>query len=263
MNGSEKSSAVLDAMRLGFSPARVMRFSTSLVLHPETLIIRAKSEDETKEQPLLICLHSPRMTEFQFAQKARGLTRLHAHFAYPQGMHPHEVDLGGARTVCYAWCHYTGDNPAFRESLDQAIAYLDKIVETLLDQLPTDRSAIYLLGSEGASLLASIYGAARSEIFAGVITLAGQLHSEILADFLPEKRRLPMLAIHNRREKFMRSGETARRLDEIRALGVPVDLQITSGNYDEWQEEESIILSWLAKTGNLTYIDEETYLSRT
>lgn len=262
MNGSGKSLAVLDAMRLGFSPNRVERFSTSLLLQPETLIIRAESDDAEKEQPLLICLHPPRLTEFQFAQKARGLTRLHAHFAYPQGMHPHEVDLGGARTVCYAWCHYTGDNPAFRESLDQAIAYLDNVVERLLDELPTDRRAIYLLGNEGASLLASIYGVARSEIFAGVITMAGQLHPEILADFLPEKRRLPFLCVHNRREKFMRSGDIARRLDEIRATGITVDLEITGENYDEWQEEENIILSWLAKTGNLTYTKAETYQVR-
>ncbi len=257
MKGSETNSAVLDAMRLGFEPKRVGRFSTSLVLQPETLTISAESDNPDQEYPLLICLHPHTLTEFQFAQKVRSLTQANIHFAFPQGLYPHEVDLGGARTLCYAWCHYTGDNPLFRRNLNRAIDYLDEIIETLLDKLPTDRRSIYILGMDSSSLMAATYGLARNEIFAGIITAGGALHPEILNNYLPEKRRLPFLCIYNQRNKIVRSGDIARQVKDLEAMGFPVNLRVSGDSYDGWVDDKEVILSWLVQHGNIEVVEEE------
>ena len=78
MNQTEGTSAIVDALRLGLEPKRVQRFTTEFTLYPETMTIQATEDGES---PLLICLHPPRLTEFQFAQRMRELTRLEAHLA--------------------------------------------------------------------------------------------------------------------------------------------------------------------------------------
>lgn len=249
MSRMDGGSAVVDALRLGLEPERVGRFVTPLTLHPETLTIRSAIKQES---PLLICLHPPRLTEFQFAQRMRGLTALQAHLAFPCGLHAHEVDLGGARTVGYAWCHYTGDNPSFRESLSLAKDYVDQVTNRLIEDLPIDRRAIFLLGAEGATLFAAIHAVARSDIFAGVITISGMILPEVLTDCMPEKRRIPFLCIHRRGERMARPGEIGgRRIEDLRQMGFPVDCEILRGGFDPWEEEQTLILSWLSQKAGI------------
>lgn len=244
MNQTDGASAIVDALRLGLDPKRVRRFTTEFTLRPETMTIRAPEDEES---PLLICLHPPRLTEFQFAQRMRELIRLDAHLAFPRGLHAHEVDLGGARTVGYAWCHYTGDNPAFRQSLALACEYLRRILERLLEDLPVDRRAIYLLGAEGGALAAAVCGVSHSDAFAGVITIGGRILPEVLVDHLPEKRRIPFLCIHSRRGRNLATAETRKHIADMRDLGFPVDFELLRGDAEPWHDEENLVLSWLSQ----------------
>ncbi len=248
MDRTGELSAVVDAMRLGLEPNRVTRFKTQLSLYPETLTIRAESDEE---RPLLVCLHPPRLTEFQFAHRIRRLVCLDAGLAFPRGLHAQEVDLGGARTVGYAWCHYTGDNPPFRAGLAQASEYMDRVMERVLDELPVDRRAIYLLGGEGAALFASLHAVSRSETFAGVILVGGLLLPEVLADLAPETRRIPFLCIQRRRSRPQRAGESTRRIEDLRGLGFPVDLEMLTGDSEPWHEEEALVISWLSQKAGI------------
>ncbi len=254
MDDSGRSSATVDALRLGLEPKQVQRFELTVELKPETLILQA---EQGTEMPLIVCLHPPRFTEFQFAQKIRGLTDLHAHLAFPRGLHAHLVDLGGARTVGYDWCHYTGDNPSFRRSLETASEYVDRVMEQLFDRLPVDPRSIYILGAEGGALFASIYAVARSETFAGVMTIGGYLLPEVLADHMPEKRRIPFLCIHRHRGRTHRRDLSGPRVEELRRLGFPVDQEVLRGDFEAWQEEEAMILSWLHLKRGIG-IDRET-----
>lgn len=248
MNQTEGTSAIVDALRLGLEPKRVQRFTTEFTLCPETMTIQATGDGES---PLLICLHPPRLTEFQFAQRMRELTRLEAHLAFPRGLHAHEVDLGGARTVGFAWCHYTGDNPAFRDSLATASVYVERILERLLEDLPVDRRAIYLLGAEGGALMAAVCGVSHSDAFAGVITIGGRILPEVLVDHLPEKRRIPFLCIHSRRGRNLATAETRKHIGDLRNMGFPVDFELLRGDAEPWHDEENLVLSWLSQKAGI------------
>jgi predicted esterase len=254
MNQPEGTSAIVDALRLGLDPKRVQRFATEFTLYPETMTVRAP---EDQESPLLICLHPPRLTEFQFAQRMRELSRLSAHLAFPRGLHAHEVDLGGARTVGYAWCHYTGDNPAFRESLATASTYLQRILVRLLEDLPVDRRAIYLLGAEGGALTAAVCGVSQSDAVAGVITIGGRILPEVLADHLPEKRRIPFLCIHSRRGRNLATADTRKHIADLRDMGFPVDFELLRGDAEPWHDEENLVLSWLSQKAGVPVLEAD------
>lgn len=249
MNPVERGSTIVDALRLGLEPERVERFTTSVTLQPETLIIRSSKRDE--DAPLVLCLHPPRFNEFQFAQKARGLTTLQAHIAFPRGLYPHLVDLGGARTVGYSWLHYTGNNPAFHESLAVASDYLDRVMDQLLNELAVDRRSIYLLGAEGASLCAALHAVRRSTYFAGVVAIGGDVFPDLVLEEAGESHRIPMLWIYNRRGRIARSGDARSRADELNQAGFAVDLDFLHGDDAPWHEEEALIISWLSQKAGI------------
>ena len=244
MDHPQGDASAFNALRLGLDPNRVQRLKIPVTLEPETLVIRRLAEEPS---PLLICLHPARTTEFQFAQGLRGLICLQTHLAFPRGLHAHEVDLGGAQTVGYAWHHYTGDNPAFRESLAFAIDYLDRVLGQLLDELPVDRRAIYLLGAGDGASTAAIFAVARSEIFAGVLAIGGRIQPEVLSDFMPETRRIPFLWLRSRKERGTRAEQAKSACKELRRMGFPVDLELLQQDGEPWQEEEGALISWLSQ----------------
>ncbi len=257
MDPREPSSVVVDALRLGLNPDQVRRFTIPVTVQQDVFTIRAAIEGDC---PMLLCLHPPRLTEFQFAQKVRDLFKLRAHLVFPRGLHAHLVDLGGARTVGYDWCHYTGDNPAFRRSLKTASEYVDRVMAESLARLPVDRRAIYLLGTEGGTLFAAIYGAARWEMFAGIITVGGHLLPEVVAENLPEAQRVPFLCLNRRRLRPARFREEPspgpNRIDDLRRLGFPVTHEVLRGDLPPWQEEVGVIVSWLTQKAGFE-VDQE------
>lgn len=248
MNRSGSSSTVVDALRLGLDPVRVGRFETEITQHPETLVIRTGPGENA---PLLICLHPPRLTEFQFAQKARGLTALSAHLAFPRGLHAHLVDLGGARTVGYSWIHYTGNNPSFRQCVEEASDYLDRVLDQLLEELPVDLRSIYILGAEGAALFAGLHAVSRADRFAGVIALAGEIYPDLVAEFSVESSNMPVLWVQGRRSRNVRNGLVRQQADELRNYGFAVDVMLLQGDDAPWHEEESVIIEWLSRKAGI------------
>lgn len=249
MDPSSKSSDV-EALRIGLDPSQVRRFSTPMTRYPETLIIRSSDE----QAPLMICLHPPRLDEFQFAQRLRDLTQLPVHLAFPKGPHPHLVDLGGARTVGHDWCHYTGNNPSFHKSLEDASEHFDAVVARTLEELPVDRRRIFLLGAEGTSLFASLYGVAHTTTFAGIITISGQTLPDLIAETMSETERIPFLCLSRRRSRGFRREENAARIPQLEALGFPVDHVTLLGDKSSWEEETEHITAWLTEKADLPVV---------
>lgn len=253
MDPTETRAAVIEAMRLGLAPDQARWITIPVTLQRDIFTIRASVPGDC---PLLVCLHPPRLTEFQFARKVRDLCKLQAHLVFPRGLHAHLVDLGGARTVGYDWCHYTGDNPSFRESFRAASDYLDRVLDVALSQLPVDRREIHLLGSEGGTLFASAYGVAREEMFASIITVGGQILPDLIREMAPPQRRVPFLCLNRRRPRGSRfreeaSGGGSTRIEDLIELGFPVDYEILRGDLPSWEEEVGIILSWLTQRAGL------------
>lgn len=244
MDRSLTDSAALCAMRLGLEPTRVSCFALTVTIEPSTLVIRSSAEGPA---PLIVCLHPARMTEFQFAHAMRGLVALRAHLAFPRGLHAHEVDLGGAQTVGYAWFHYTGDNPSFRESLVQADTYLDRVIRQLLEELPVDRRAIYALGADDGAAMAAAHACAHAASFAGIVAIGNRLRPEILADCAPESRRLPFLWVANGKQRPPRGIHPEERSAELREMGFSVDFEQLSSEQDSWSEEEDAVIAWLTQ----------------
>lgn len=254
MDPTSRTSDV-EALRIGLDPKLVRRFSTPMTLYPETLTIQNRASEG--EAPLLICLHPPRLDEFQFAQRLRDLTQLPLHLAFPRGPHAHLVDLGGARTVGYDWCHYTGNNPSFHESLAIASAHFDAVVARILEELPVDRRHIYLLGAEGTSLFASLYGVAHAAVFAGIMTISGQTLPELIADQMTAGGHIPFLCITRRRSRGYRREENAARIPQLEALGFPVDHVTMRGDRSAWDEETEHIMTWLVEQADLPVVLQE------
>ncbi|MBD3237081.1 MAG: hypothetical protein GF330_10280 [Candidatus Eisenbacteria bacterium] len=247
MDRSHGDSAALYALRLGLDSARVSSFRLPVTIEPATLVIRSTAEPA----PLIICLHPARMTEFQFAHALRGLVALRAHLAFPRGLHAHEVDLGGAQTVGYAWFHYTGDNPAFRESLAQADAYLSRVLERLLLDLPVDRRAIFVLGAGDGASLAAAHANAHAERIAGVVAIGSRLRLETLAQAGESARRLPILRLTDRRKRTAREVSPEVRSAELHELGFAVDLEEIRTSQDSWNEEEGAVIAWLTQKAGI------------
>jgi hypothetical protein len=195
MNRSAAAATSVQALRLGIDATRVLRFALPVTVEPETLVLRAAVDGPA---PLLLCLHPARMSEFQFALRLRDLAQAPIHVAFPRGLHAHEVDLGGAVTVGYAWCHYTGDNPAFRESLAGAMTYLDRVSAHLHERLAVRRDAVFVLGAEDASLPALVYAVGRSDEIAGAVAIGGRVLTEIVAERAAGPRSPRFLCIDDR-----------------------------------------------------------------
>jgi len=249
MDRSLAGSASVQALRLGLEPWRVMRFALPVTLEPETLVLRGVQPEPA---PLLLCLHPGRLTELQFAQRLRDLTQTSLHVAFPRGLHAHEVDLGGARGIGYAWCHYTGDNPAFRESLTGAITYLDRVKTQLLERLPVRTDAIFVLGAEDAALPATAYAAARCDRIAGAITVGGRVLPDLIAELTAGDRRLRFLHIDDR-VRWMRHPPRGRgpapghEVEALRALGFTVEVEAVPADVEPWIDTASRVAAWLSR----------------
>ncbi|MCK4412230.1 MAG: hypothetical protein KAY32_01670 [Candidatus Eisenbacteria sp.] len=239
--------AVVQALRLGLEPERIEQMVTPVTIEPETLIIRSASADPV---PLLLCLHPSRLCEFQCAQKLRDLEQLAAHIAFPRGLHAREVDLGGARTVGYAWYQYTGDNPAFRQSLSAAAAYLDAVLARLREQLALQDERFYVIGIEDAAMLAIIFALRHAPHCAAVAAIDGQLHPEVIDEFTGAAESLPLLRMRHRIPTPR--GEQAAESEALRALGLSIDEQIVHTYEKRWEEEAGMLISWLSQSAGLT-----------
>ena len=249
MDRSLAGSASVQALRLGLEPWRVLRFALPVTLEPETLVLRGPDPEPA---PLLLCLHPGRLTELQFAQRLRDLTQASMHVAFPRGLHAHEVDLGGARGIGYTWCHYTGDNPAFRESLAGAITYLDRVKTHLLERLPVRPDAIFVLGAEDAALPATAYAAARCDRIAGAITVGGRILPDLIAELAARDRRLRFLHIDDRvrwlrRPPRLRTPAPGHDAEELRALGFTVDIEAIPADVEPWIDTASRVIAWLSR----------------
>ena len=94
---------------------------------------------------------------------------------------------------------------------------------------------------------AAIFGVARSEIFAGVLAVGGRIQPEVLSDFMPETRRIPLLWLRSRKEHGTRAEQAQSACEELRKMGFPVDLELLQQDAELWQEEEGALISWLSQ----------------
>ena len=128
-------------------------------------------------------------------------------------------------------------------------------MEVALAELPVDRREIHLLGSEGGTLFASAYGVSRGEMFASIITVGGQILPDLIRELAPAQRRVPFLCLNRRRARTGRGREEAsggpNRVEDLLALGFPVDHEVLRGDSPSWEEEVGIILSWLTQKAGL------------
>jgi hypothetical protein len=249
MNRSPASAASVQALRLGLDASRVLRFALPVTIEPETLVLRCAEEGPA---PLLLCLHPARMTELQFALRLRDLSQAPLHVAFPRGLHAHEVDLGGARGVGYSWCHYTGDNPVFRDSLACAMTYLDRVQAHLIERLPVRRDAVFVLGAEDAALTATAYAAARRDQTAGAITIGGQMLPDMIGELTEGDRRLRFLHIDDRvrwlrRPPRIRGPMSRHEAEELRQLGFPVDIEAIPSDVDPWIDTVGRVVAWITR----------------
>ncbi|MBP7669178.1 MAG: hypothetical protein KA123_01180 [Candidatus Eisenbacteria bacterium] len=243
MDSSFHDRLAVQAMRLGVSPADLLRLSIPVTLPAETLVLKSSSAPA----PLVICLHPGRLCEFQCAQRLRDLVRLRAHIAFPRGLHPQEVDLGGARTVGYGWYHYTGDNPAFRSSIAAAAEYIERVLDRLFAELPVRREAVFLVGAEETSLLSVVLAMRRPSAIAGAVLFDGSLPSEVLADLAPEARTTEFLRVRRSMRWPVQRPPADRGADELRRLGYPVELHLLETSDTRWHEESELLIEWLAE----------------
>jgi len=239
----------VQALRLGVAARNLLRLQMPVTLQAETLVLKSAGSDPA---PLILCLHPGRLCEFQCAQRLRDLVQLDAHIAFPRGLYPGEVDLGGARTVGYGWYQDTGDNPAFRRGLQAAADYLERVLGRLLEELPVREGAVYLVGVEESSLVAVVLAMRRPERIAGVVLIDGDLPATVLADWAPPVRRTRFLRIHRSMRRPPGAPPTDTAAEQLRALGYPVEVEMLRTRDTRWAEESGALLSWLSQRAGLT-----------
>ncbi|MFH1143964.1 MAG: hypothetical protein V1774_05420 [Candidatus Eisenbacteria bacterium] len=252
MDASSGDRTAVQALRLGVPPQNLMRMSLPVTLEAETLIL---SRPDREAAPLIVCLHPARFCEFQIAQRLRDLIHLDAHIAFPRGLYPQDVDLGGARTVGYGWYHYTGDNPAFRRSLTTAVEYVERVMDRLLQGLPVRRDAVFIVGAEDSSLLAVTLAMRHPELICGGAVIDGDLPAELLADLAPPLRRTRFLCIRRRSRRHLEGDHEDPGVSGLRGLGYSVELGILENHDARWHEERDLLLSWFAAHLGLTLSD--------
>jgi len=239
----------VQALRLGIAESNVFHLEMPVTLQAETLVLKSAAGDPA---PLIVCLHPGRLCEFQCAQRLRDLVQLDAHIAFPRGLYPGEVDLGGARTVGYGWYQDTGDNPAFRRGVVTAADYLDAVLDRLLREFAVREEAIYLIGVEESSLLAVVLVMRRPQLIKGAVLIDGDLPGALLADWAPEVRHTRFLRIHRSMRRPSNAPPTDRAAEQLRELGYPVEIEMLRTRDTRWQEESGALLSWLSQRAGLT-----------
>jgi predicted esterase len=252
MDSSSGDRTAVQALRLGLPAQDVIHLRIPVSVEAEILVLQAAAGPA----PLILCLHPGRLCEFQCAQRLRDLVHLGAHIAFPRGPHAQEVNLGGARTVGYGWYHYTGDNPAFRRSLEAAAEYLERVLARLLERLRVRREAIFVIGAEDTSLLAAVLALRQPELISAAILFDGVLPSEVLADCVAASGRPEFLRVR----RSMRWPEGAspgdQGTEQLRPLGCRVDLEFLETRNTRWHVESELLLNWFAERLGLTIESE-------
>ena len=204
------------------TPARPRRILRPFTTQSACLLVPPERPEAETRPPLLVALHG----QGQDGERHRGWmgAAVPAHFAsaWPDGFHKHEVRQPDRpiRVGC-AWYLFTGDQPAFIESLVEAERALWGLVEAAVEELGADPRRVYLCGFSQGAYLAHCAAVRAPERVAGWIAQSGRLKLEFLRPWLPAVSGKPVLVQHGRVDPHLppRSAEdSAAALSEHGAL---------------------------------------------
>ena len=177
-------------------PRRILRPFTT---RSACLLVPPERPERGAPPPLLVALHG----QGQDGERHRGWmgAAVPDHFAsaWPDGFHRHEVRQPDRpiRVGC-AWYLFTGDQPAFIESLVEAERALWGLVEAAVEELGADPRRVWLCGFSQGAYLAHCAAVRAPERVAGWIAQSGRLKLEFLGPWLPAVAGKPVLVQHGR-----------------------------------------------------------------
>lgn len=109
-----------------------------------------------------------------------------------------------------------------------------ELVEALRQQLPIDRSRVYLFGHSGGAVFALRLALLESEYFAAVAVHAGSFRTDgDFATIAMAKRKIPVLIIVGDRDQYFPLVTVEATVEALERAGVPAEAEVMKG-HDHW-----------------------------
>lgn len=206
---------------------RTFRGSAPITLDTAFRLTLPEHADAARRVPLVVALHGFGESGERFLERLPGLEHAGLAVAWPDGPFPVEMREGNPpqpARIGYAWYQYTGDAAAFASALDFVGQHLDRLIAKWVGDHPIDPKRVVLLGYSQGGYLAAAHALAHPERFAGLVAIATRIKTELFSDAHLKTVRLPVLAIHGRRDSHIALDRQRESIERLSALGISATL---------------------------------------
>lgn len=169
-------------------------------------------------RPLVLALHGWGMSERSFTRWLRpGIDAHDLSWWVPRGILPGQVK---SRKIGYGWYVFDGDQDALRASMDEARAYIVRLVEVARRQLRPSRIA--LVGFSQGAYLGSYVALSRPDLFSHVVCCCGRPKAEFIDD-LAAARCVAVLVQTGAQDESVPPDLISKGVEPMRAAGLRVE----------------------------------------
>lgn len=180
--------------------------------------------------PFALCLHGYGESAASFAER---LALPEAGFARVFLDAPSEVVVGKGdeRRIGRSWYAYTGDQPAFLESLERAEGFVVDAMECIVAGSPLDPRRAVMIGYSQGGYLGSWMAFRHRSRFAGLVAISCRVKTEVLDDEIAAATGYPVLVVHGERDPATAFEPQARSVGVLESAGVDVNFHVHDGGH--------------------------------
>lgn len=199
--------------------------------------------------PLVVALHGYGESGPRLQARLLPLVRTGAALLCPDGPFPVEMRTETPPRIGFAWYQYTGDAAQFAIALSEGGAFLDRLIDVVLESLPVDRRKIVLLGYSQGGYLAGAHALGSPDRFAGLVAIATRIKTELFSAEHLARVRFPVLAIHGAKDPQTAIERQRESIAQLRSNGIDARLHEHPGGHGLRRESVSEIRDFLTTLG--------------
>jgi phospholipase/carboxylesterase len=223
-------SAIMDAMTEENAP-RIVAGSLPITIETRYRLALPFDLPECGRYPCVVALHGygeggARFLECLLPLAAAGIAVL-----APDGPYPIEIRNETPPRIGHAWYQYSGDQDQFTSALEFASEHLERLLARVLSDHPLDADKVAILGYSQGGYLAGAFGLARPERFRALVAIATRLKTELFSDEALRRVKLPVLAIHGKRDSLVAFNRQYEAIEALRRHGVHARLHAHEGGH--------------------------------
>lgn len=194
---------------------------------------------------LLLGLHGMAQDGSRLLQKLEFLRQQGVGLILPSGPYPMEVRGRSGVRQGHAWYIFTGDQPAFRASMEKSESDLLGLIQIVREEIRNPDVPLDLLGFSQGGYLAGFFALRHPELFRSCVIASARLKHEFLEQELKSQPNVQMLFLHDRNDPLTKAEPVEESQKILERAGVISSIQWHDDGHTLGTESVDFLAQWL------------------